>query len=89
MGVLSQLPGVELADVIASKLAPTGITLNLWERAWSGRRSDDEQKRGACQCPLRIISFGTYLPISNLPIAARCTSSGPSARRRVRCIAYM
>lgn len=34
------------------------------------------------------ISLGTYLPSSNLPIAARCTSSGPSARRRVRCMAY-
>ncbi len=32
--------------------------------------------------------LGTYLPSSNLPIAARCTSSGPSARRRVRCMAY-
>lgn len=37
---------------------------------------------------LRSISLGTYLPSSNLPIAARCTSSGPSARRRVRCMAY-
>ena len=32
------------------------------------------------RCSLRIISFGTYLPISNFPIAARCTSSGPSAQ---------
>jgi len=37
----------------------------------------------------RACFYRTYLPISNLPIAARCTSSGPSARRRVRCIAYM
>ena len=41
------------------------------------------------QRSLRSISFGTYLPISNLPIAARCTSSGPSAKRNVRCIAYI
>ena len=37
----------------------------------------------------RACFYRAYLPISNLPIAARCTSSGPSARRRVRCIAYM
>ncbi|VTM11180.1 membrane protein [Pseudomonas aeruginosa] len=43
---------------------------------------------GGTQRPLRSISLGTYLPSSNLPIAARCTSSGPSARRRVRCMAY-
>ncbi|SDL00242.1 hypothetical protein SAMN05216189_10631, partial [Pseudomonas delhiensis] len=40
------------------------------------------------QRPLRSISLGTYLPISYLPMAMRCTSSGPSARRKVRCMAY-
>ena len=54
---------------------------------WDRRFDDSTRPRWQatrCYCPPRISSLGTYLPISNLPIAARCTSSGPSANRSVR-----
>ena len=73
-------------------------------RAWQLERNAEEKgadsrvkrpaPRGPFPIPQPSAAAAQHLPWARtfaqleLPIAARCTSSGPSARRRVRCMAY-
>ncbi len=63
----------------AARLAMTGewavLSVPLHHRHREGRR------------PVAIQLFYRYCPISSLAMVPRCTSSGPSARRRVRALA--